>query len=74
LAEANTKSQKFDKLNAEYSYKCQDVTELTKANGFLEQKLSQNTQMMVTIEEGRRSDQSELRKMREQLSLFQKEY
>jgi hypothetical protein len=50
------------------------VTEFAKANTFLEHKLSQSNQMLATIEEGRRSDQTELRKMREQLSLFQKEY
>ena len=44
--------------------------ELSKTNNFLEQKLSQANQMLATIEEGRRSDQTELRKLKEQLSLF----
>jgi hypothetical protein len=74
LSDAVTKTGKFDNLQSTLERKIGEVTEFAKANTFLEHKLSQSNQMLATIEEGRRSDQTELRKMREQLSLFQKEY
>ena len=74
LHDAVTKTTKFDNLQSTLERKMGEVAEFAKANTFLEHKLSQSNQMLATIEEGRRSDQTELRKMREQLSLFQKEY
>ena len=47
---------------------------LLKATSFLETQLTQKNSMLGQIEESRRSDQIELKKSREQLALFQKEY
>lgn len=40
----------------------------------MESKLTSTTQILSQVEEGRRTDHLENKKMREQLSLFQKEY
>jgi hypothetical protein len=48
--------------------------ELIRANSFLETKLTEVTQMLSSMEEGRRTDSVEVKKMREQVLLFHKEY
>ena len=61
-------------MKAELELASRERDELFKANGFLESKLTQTTQMLSQIEEQRRTDHLENKKMTEQLSLFQKEY
>jgi hypothetical protein len=74
MTEAQGKISSYDKLKLDFDLTVRERDELIKANSFLETKLTQNTQLLGQIEEGRRSDHIELKKMREQLALFQKEY
>lgn len=74
MTEAQGKITSFDKLKLDYDLTVRERDELIKANTFIEAKLTQNTQLLGSIEEGRRNDHIELKKMREQLALFHKEY
>ena len=74
LSEADQKSQAYDTLHAEYEIILHERDDLYKANSFLEKKLSETSQILGLIEEERKSDQLELKKMREQLLQYQKEY
>ena len=74
MSEAQTKIASFDQIKAELDLCVREREELLKANAFLENKLTQTTQMLTQVEEGRRTDHLETKKMREQLVLFQKEY
>ena len=70
MNEAQGKISSYDKLKADYDVTVHERDELIRANSFLETKLTQNTQLLGSIEEGRRTDGIELKKMREQLALF----
>ena len=70
MNEAQGKISSYDKLKVDYDVTVHERDELIRANSFLETKLTQNTQLLGQIEEGRRTDGIELKKMREQLALF----
>lgn len=74
LAEANAKIKQFDDVKADLDQTCRERDDLIRANNFLEIKLTEMTQMLASMEEGRRTDTVEVKKMREQLLLFHKEY
>lgn len=61
-------------MKADLDQTSRERDELIRANNFLESKLTELTQMLSSMEEGRRSDSVEVKKMREQLLLFHKEY
>jgi len=65
MAEAQHKSQNFDILKADYDVTVRERDELIKANNFLELKLTQNAQILGQVEENRRSDNLEVKNMRE---------
>ena len=65
MNEAKGKITSFDKLKVDYDATVRERDELIRANSFLETKLTQNTQLLGQIEEGRRTDGIELKKMRE---------
>ena len=70
MKEAHDKISSYDKLKIDHDVTVHERDELIRANSFLETKLTQNTQLLGQIEEGRRTDGIELKKMREQLALF----
>lgn len=74
MAEATAKIQKFDNVNTDLQQTCHERDDLIRVNSFLESKLTELTQMLSSMEEGRRTDNAEVKKMREQLFLFHKEY
>ena len=74
MSEAQAKIASFDLVNGNLDLTTRERDELLKANAFLETKLTQTTQMLSQVEESRRTDHLENKKMREQLGLFQKEY
>ena len=74
MQEAQTKIGSYDQLRSELELTQRERDELFKANSFLETKLTQTTQMLAQVEENRRTDTLENKKMSEQLQLFQKEY
>ena len=74
LHEASTKISQFDNVMADLTQTSRERDELIRANSFLETKLTEVTQMLSSMEEGRRTDSVEVKKMREQVLLFHKEY
>lgn len=74
MAEAANKIKMFDNVKADLEHTSHERDDLIRANNFLDAKLTELTQMLSALEEGRRTDQAENKKMREQLLLFQKEY
>ncbi len=65
MSEAQAKISSFDKLKAENDLNVHERDELLKANAFLESKLTQTTQLLSQVEESRRTDHLENKKMRE---------
>jgi len=74
LHEASSKISQFDNVIADLSQTSRERDDLIRANSFLETKLTEVTQMLSSMEEGRRTDSVEVKKMREQTLLFHKEY
>lgn len=70
MSEAQDKIANFDQVHANLELTTRERDELFKANAFLETKLTQTTQMLSQVEESRRTDHLENKKMREQLALF----
>ena len=65
MVEATAKIQKFDNVKADLDQTCLERDELIRANAFLETKLTEVTQMLASMEEGRRTDTVEVKKMRD---------
>lgn len=65
LTEASIKIQKFDNVKADLDQTCRERDDLIRANNFLETKLTEMTQMLASMEEGRRTDTVEVKKIRE---------
>jgi len=65
MQEAQTKISSFDQVKAELELTSRERDELFKANSFLETKLTQTTQMLTQVEENRRTDHLENKKMSE---------
>lgn len=74
MNEAAIKISQFDNVKADLYQTCRERDELIRANTFLETKLTEITQMLSQMEEGRRTDSVDVNKMREQLIVFHKEY
>ncbi len=72
--EAASKISKFDRLQASYEQCSSERDAQLGLIQMLEAKLQNNAFQLDSIEEARKGDQYELVKMREQLSIFQKEY
>ena len=65
MSEAQDKITNFDQVNGSLELTTRERDELLKANSFLETKLTQTTQMLSQVEESRRTDHLENKKMRE---------
>lgn len=65
MSEAQDKITNFDQVNGNLELTMRERDELLKANSFLETKLTQTTQMLSQVEESRRTDHLENKKMRE---------
>ena len=65
MQEAQTKIGSYDQLRSELELTQRERDELFKANSFLETKLTQTTQMLAQVEENRRTDVLENKKMAE---------
>jgi chromosome segregation ATPase len=74
VTEANKKIAQFNKLTNDLQSVILQRDNLNKTNQFLDKKLSETSLKLGAAEEGRRHDQSELMKTKEQLTLVTREY
>lgn len=74
MDEANLKISQFDKLQNELRSAILQRDNFSKTSHFLDKKLSETSAKLGAAEEGRRHDQSELKKTREQLKLMHREF
>ena len=74
MEEANLKISQFDKLQNELRSAILQRDNFSKTSHFLDKKLSETSAKLGAAEEGRRHDQSELKKAREQLKLMHREF
>jgi hypothetical protein len=70
MSEAGQKSSSYDAIHQDLVLTSKERDDLMAANQFLEKKLTETSQILGVIEEGRRADQNELKKVREQLQVF----
>jgi len=74
IAEADAKSQAYDFLNKEFEVLAVERDQLLQAKVFLEGKVQETVHVLALLEEERKNDQQEMNRMRDQLSVFQREY
>lgn len=74
MDQAKEKIDKFDGVQTALNQVTIERDELIRANSFLETRLNQQAQLLGQAEETRRAQTVEAGKLKEQLSLFQKEY
>lgn len=73
MEEANRKIAQFSKLQNDLQSLILQRDNFSKTNAFLDKKLSMTSQKLGALEEGRRHDQNEMRKMKEQFNLIDRE-
>lgn len=74
VEEANSKIHQFAKLQNDLQSLVLQRDNLAKTNLFMDRKLSDQSLKLGALEEGKRLDQSEIIKLREQLSMMKREY
>lgn len=74
MDEANRKINMVTKLQNDLQQVILQRDNYGKTNAFLDKKLSVTSQKLGALEEGRRHDQSEMKKMKEQFNLINREY
>lgn len=73
MEEANRNIAQFSKLQNDLQSLTRHSDHLSKTNAALEKKLSVTSQKLGALEEGRRHDQNEMRKMKEQFTWIDRE-
>mgnify|MGYP006089927485 FL=1 len=73
MEEANRKIAQFSKRQNDLQSLILQRDNFSKTNAFLDKKLSVTSQKLGALEEGRRHDQNEMRKMKEQFNLIDRE-
>ena len=73
MEEANRKIAQFSKLQNDLQSLILQRDNFSKTNAFLDKKLSVTSQKLGALEEGRRHDQNEMRQMKEQFNLIDRE-